>query len=136
MTKQDSSIAKAPSGRTRRNPLTNRGKLSVARKDPNFEYRFVNDDGDNVQDKIDNGWEPVEKSETQVGDKRVESSNSEGSIVRVSVGQGKKAVLMKIPKDWYDEDQAIKQEAVDATENATKQEALSGTYGKVEITRK
>ncbi len=129
-------IAKAPVGRVRRSPLTNRGKLSVTRKDPNYEYRFVNDDGDNVSDKMDRGWEPVLKSETDVGDRRVDNAAPEGSISSITVGQGKKAVLMKIRKDWYEEDQIIKQDAIDKTEAATKQEALSGTYGKIEITRK
>lgn len=129
-------IAKAPVGRVRRSPLANRGKLSVNRKDPDYEYRFVNDDGDNVADKADRGWEPVLKSETVVGDKRVDAAAPEGTIQQITVGQGKKAILMKIRKDWYDEDQAIKMEAVDKTEAATKQEALSGNYGKLEITRK
>lgn len=135
MTKE-ANIAKAPVGRVRRSPLANKGKLSVSRKDPEFEYRFVNDEGDNVTDKIDRGWEPVLKSETVVGDKRVDSAASEGALATVTVGQGKKAILMKIPKGWYEEDQAIKQQEVDRTETATKAEALDGHYGKIEITRK
>lgn len=129
-------IAKAPVGRTRRSPLTNKGKLSVGRKDPDFEYRFVNDEGDNVADKADRGWEPVLKSETVVGDRRVDLPTPEGTLATVTVGQGKKAVLMKIRKDWYEEDQAIKQGEVDKLEQATKAEALDGNYGKIEITRK
>lgn len=136
MSQNDKNVAKAPVGRTRRSPLINRGKLSVARKDPNFEYRFVNDDGDNVADRMEQGYEPVLRSETVVGNKRVDSATPEGSVIQISVGQGMKATLMRIPKEYYDEDQAAKQVVVDASESATKAEALSGTYGKLEISRK
>lgn len=133
---KEANLAKAPVGRVRRSPLVNKGKLSVGRKDPDFEYRFVNDEGDNVADKMDRGWEAVLKSETVVGDKRVDSATAEGSLATVTVGQGRKAVLMKIRKDWYAEDQMIKQAEVDKSEQATKAEALDGNYGKIEITRK
>jgi hypothetical protein len=134
---KDTQVAKAPVGRVRRKSLTNKGKLSVALKDENYEYRFVNDDGDNVADKIAAGWDPVLRSETVVGDSRVDSAASEGSIQQISVGQGKKAILMKIQKDWYDDDQLEKQKLIDKTEAATKADALSGSdYGKVEISRK
>lgn len=136
MTSVDKNVAKAPVGRVRRTPLTNKGKLSVSRKDPAFEYRFVNDDGDNVADRMEQGWEPVVKSETEVGSKRVDLSTEVGSQVSVSVGQGMKAILMKIPKEFKEEDDAIKQAAVDRTEAATKADALSGTYGKLDITRR
>lgn len=135
MTKE-ANIAKAPVGRVRRSPLVNRGKLSVSRKDPGFVYRFVNDEGDKVSDMIERGYEPVAKSETKVGDARVDNSSAEGSLHLISVGNGVKSVLMKIPKEYYDEDQAIKQGEIDKQEAATKQEALNGHYGKLEITRK
>lgn len=129
-------IAKAPVGRTRRSPLVQRGKLHVNRKDPDYEYRYVNDDGDKVADKIERGWEPVLKSETAVGDRRVDAPSAEGALATVSVGQGMKSILMKIRKDWYDEDQEIKQNEVMRVEQSTKADALDGHYGKVEITRK
>lgn len=131
------SIAKAPVGRVRRSPLTNRGKLSVSRKDPGYEYRYVNDEGDNVSDKVERGWEPVLKSETAIGDRRVDTAAPEGSYATVTVGQGRKAVLMKIKKEWYEEDQFIKQSAIDKVENQMQTTATDGgQYGKIEITRK
>lgn len=137
MTKQDANIAKAPVGRVRRSPLANKGKLTVANKDLDYEYRFVNDEGDRVQELIERGYEPVLKSETKVGStRRVDDSTPEGSILQISVGEGKKGILMKQRKEFYDEDQAIKQGEVDKLEHATKQEALNGHYGKLEITRK
>lgn len=129
-------ISKAPVGRTRRSPLVNRGKLHVSRKDPEYEYRYVNDEGDKIADKVERGWEPVLKSETVVGDKRVDNASPEGALATISVGQGMKSVLMKIRKDWYEEDQMIKQREIDRVEASTKADALDGHYGKVEITRK
>lgn len=135
MTKEDA-IAKAPVGRVRRSPLTNKGKLSVSRKDPAFEYRYVNDEGDNVSDKIERGWEPVLKSETAIGDRRVDQPAAEGSYAQVTVGQGRKAVLMKIKKEWYEEDQAIKQGDIDSKERQMLSTAAQDGYGRIDIFRK
>lgn len=135
-TQNDKNLAKAPVSRARRSPLVNRGKLSVRSKDADYEYRFVNDEGDNVADRMDQGYIPVSKSETVVGAKRVDATSPEGSIHQISVGQGRKAILMKIHKDDYAEDQKTKQDAVDHTEAATKAEALVGTYGDIRISRK
>jgi len=135
MTNQKEAIAKAPVGRTRRAPLARKQILNAVGKDPNYEYRFVNDDGDRVSQKMEEGYEHVPKSDVKVGDKRVENASSEGSVTQVSVGQGRKAFLMRIRKDWYQEDQAVKQEYVDETERATKKQALDGTYGKLDISR-
>lgn len=129
-------IAKAPERRVRRSPLQNKGKLGVAAKDPNYEYRFVNDVGDRVQEMMERGYEVVYKSETKVGDARVDNGSPEGSLATISAGDGVKSILMKQRKEFYDEDQAIKQGEIDKLEQATKQEALNGHYGKLEISRK
>jgi hypothetical protein len=134
---QKEAIAKAPSGRVRRPSLKPKGKMYVAGKDPNYEYRFVNNVDGKVEQRAEDGWEVVTKAElNQVGDKRVDSPSSEGAAREVYAGHGHKAVLMKIRKDWYLEDQAAKQAVVDERENATKQEALDGAdYGKVRFER-
>ena len=63
------------------------------------------------------------------------TATPEGSVGQYSVGQGQKAFLVKIKKEWYQEDQAKKQEKVAAQEQATKDKALDGTYGKLDISR-
>lgn len=128
-------IAKAPSGRVRRTPIGKRNVLTLTGQDPNFNYRIVNDQGDRIQRFVDAGYELVPASDVQVGDKRVNQATPEGSHAQVSVGGGEKAFVMRIRKDWYDEDQKAKQAEVDAVESSTKQKALDGTYGKLEITR-
>lgn len=135
MSNEKEAIAKAPRGRTQRTPIGKRNVLTVAGKDANYEYRIVNDSGDRVQEFLDAGYETVSESSVRVGDKRVNKASAEGSISQISVGQGQKAFVMRIRKDWYQEDQAAKQKHVDQLETTIKEKALDGTYGKLEISR-
>ena len=128
-------IAKAPRGRTQRVPVGTRKVLTVAGKDPDYEYRIINDSGDRVQEFLDAGYELVERDSVRVGDKRVGSATAEGSKAQLSVGQGMKGFVVRIKKEWYLEDQARKQAHVNELESATKAKALDGTYGKLDITR-
>ena len=70
-----------------------------------------------------------------MGEKRVNKSSAEGSVSQLSVGQGQKAYVVRIKKEWYDEDQRLKQVRVNELEAATRNKALDGTYGKLELTR-
>lgn len=129
------SIAKAPSGRTRRSPLSRKNILTVSGKEPGYVYRVVNDTEDRVADLTEQGYEVVSSNKVSVGDKRVSKATPEGSVMSVSVGGGKKGIIMRIRQDYYDEDQKAKQDYVAETERATKQKALDGTYGKLETRR-
>lgn len=132
-------IAKAPSGRTRRTPVGTRNILTVSNKDENYVYRVVNDvdEGDRINRFIEAGYEVVKSKDVSVGEKRVEAPSVEGSIARISVGGGTKGVIMRIRKDWYEEDQAAKQREVDATEDSiTKPTDRIGGYGKTTIERR
>ena len=128
-------IAKAPRGRPQRVPVGTRNVLTVNGKDPNYEYRIINDSGDRVQEFLDAGYELVQADSVRVGDKRVNAASSEGSLAQISVGQGQKAFVVRIKKEWYEEDQRTKQQRVNDLEAATKAKALDGTYGKLEISR-
>ena len=124
--------------RPKRTPIAKRDILSVQGKDPNFHYRIVNDSGDRIQNFKEAGYEPVLASDVRIGDKRVNSATPEGSLAQVSVGGGQKALLMRIPKEWYDEDQAAKQTEINRLEQSTLQQALEKNElknGKLEITR-
>lgn len=137
MTKE--AIAKAPQRRAKRTGLGQRNVLSVEGKDPEYEYRIVNDSGDRVLRLQEQDWEICEASELQIGDRRLGSTTSTGttgSKAEVSVGGGMKGYAMKKRKIWHEEDQAAKQEYVNATEAATKQDAQSGNYGKVDFRAK
>lgn len=128
-------IAKSPSGRVRRTPVGVRNVLTVGGKDPAYEYRIVNDTGDRVEQFKSAGYEVVSAKDVTVGDRRVNAASAEGTAASVSVGGGTKAVVMRIKKEWYEEDQSRKQESVDQTEASTKADALKGTYGKLETYR-
>lgn len=129
------SISKAPSGRTRRSPLIRRNILTVRGKEDGYEYRIVNDTEDRVAQFIERDYEVVTNNEIEVGDKRVSKASSEGTVKQMSVGNGRKGIVMRIRKDWYDEDQKAKQEHVAETERSATKEASKGTYGKLEVSR-
>jgi len=112
-----------------------RNILTVKGKDPNYEYRIVNDIEDRIAQFQDAGYELESDEAVDVGDKRVSQGTSIGSKKVFSVGQGIKAYVMKIKKEWYDEDQRAKQQRVDAQESSIKEKALDGTYGKLDISR-
>lgn len=121
--------------RTRRTPINGtRNILSVEGKDPNFEYRIVNDSGDRISQFEGMGYEIVSDKTIKVGDRRVANPTAEGTPVQVSVGGGQKAFLMRIRKDWHTEDQTAKQARVNETESAMKQDAAKNAdYGKLSV---
>lgn len=129
------SIAKAPSGRVSRTPVGQRNILTIKGKDENFVYRVVNDIDDRVAQFQEAGYELVPDESVKVGDKRVNAATSVGSYKQLSVGQGTKAMVMRIRKDWYEEDQAKKLAHVAAVEDATREKALNGTYGDIKVSR-
>ena len=122
----------------KRVPLSgaDRNVLTVQKKEPGFVYRFVNNVEDRIQRFMDAGYEPVTHQQAgQVGDTRVDTSQGTSSIVEKGVGGGKKAILMRIPEEFYKEDQKAKQDMVDTLEASMKREAKKDRYGKLEITR-
>lgn len=130
-------LVKAPSGRVRRSPVQGRNKLTVKGKDPDYVYRIVNDIDDRVHDMLERGYEIDASEEIRVGDSRVDQTAKLGTVRQIPVGQGVKAILMRIKRDWYNEDQAIKQDLVKKSEDAMrKSNPNDGTYGKIDITTK
>ena len=100
--------------RPRRTPIGRRNRLSVENRDPDYQYRIVNDVDGRVQDLLDQDYEIV--LDAKVGDKRVDEISSLGSAKQISVGNGIKAVVMKKRKDWFKEDQDLKQKEIDDLE--------------------
>jgi len=136
MTNEKELIAKAPSGRVSRTPVGQRNILTVKGQDPNYVYRIVNDVDDRIEHLREAGYESVQDDAVKVGDKRVNAASSLGSVKQLSVGQGTKAQVMRIRRDWYEEDQATKLGQAAAIEDATRKKALSGTdYGDLKLSR-
>lgn len=125
------------SERVRRSPINGtRNRLNVRGKEPGYVYRVVNDIDDRIQTFQEMGYEIVNDSGVSVGDKRVASATQEGSPIKVSVGQGIQAYVMRQREDWYAEDQATKQEHVNKLEQSIKKDAeKEGFYGKVNLTK-
>ena len=122
------------SARVARKPLTQRGPQAIAGdKNPEFEYRFVNDTGSRIQNFKAAGYEFVTGDDLIVGDNRVSDAADLGSAKRVISNDGTTSYLMRIKKDWYEEDQASKAAAIKEQEAAMKQEASAGMYGKLNI---
>ena len=128
-------LSKEPSGRPQRTPVGQRNILTVKGKDPSYVYRIVNDVDDRISQYKEAGYDIVPDASVAVGDKRVQSAGAIGTGKHLSVGQGTKAYVMRIRKDWYDEDQAAKLKGVAAVEQATKEKALNGTYGELNLSR-
>lgn len=126
---------KAAEGRTKRIPLRGKQPLAVRGKESGFHYRIVNDRDDRIADFLDAGYEVVRDTNVSVGDKSVDRASTEGTVKRISVGAGDKAVLMRIPDEYYNEDQNAKLKHLQDLEDATKKDALSGRYGSLDLTR-
>lgn len=128
-------IVKSPSGRVKRTRIGVRNVLTVHGKDPDFHYRLVNDVGDRVEVFKGGGYDVVPAKDVRIGDNRVNGTSPEGSIAQASVGGGQKSILMRIPIEFYEEDQLAKREEDESLIATTKSKALDGTYGKLETHR-
>ena len=123
--------------RASRIPLSGaRDILSVPNQDPNYVYRWVRDDGFGRIDKFKQaGYEPVTTEGHKVGQKAVDSGTRVGSAITQTRGTST-LVLMRIPKEWYEEDQAAKQAAIDELEATMHAEATNASdFGKLMIKR-
>jgi hypothetical protein len=118
------------SARPKRTPLNSRNRLSVKNKEAGFAYRIFNDEDDRISRAQEAGWELCStESVGAIGDRRVDNASSLGSTAHFSVGKGTKAVLMRIPEDWYKEDQEVKQREIDEVENTMKNDRSRSDYG-------
>jgi hypothetical protein len=129
MTKTTNSIE--PSGRPHRVPVSARNRLVIRNQEKGYKYRIVNDVEDRVNRFLEGGYEivPANKVGT-VGDNRVDNPSAPGSSSHISVGQGTKAVVMRIKEQYYNEDQAAKQAVIDELEGTMKN---AGDYGDVTL---
>jgi len=128
-------MAKTVERRTARKSLVQRGPQAVTgEKDPNFEYRFVNDTGARISNFQSAGYELVTDDSLQVGDSRVFDPSDLGSAKCVTSNDGTKSYLMRIKREYYKEDQEAKAQHIDETEKAMKQTA-SQDYGNIKLSR-
>jgi hypothetical protein len=118
--------------RTTRKPLMNRGpQVLSGYKDPDFEYRFVNDTGSRLHVMQQAGYEFVTDADMVVGSSRVSDASDLGSNKSVVSNDGTTSYLMRIKKEFYNEDQAAKAAQIDEQDKAMTQQATQGMYGKI-----
>ena len=69
-----------------------------------------------------------------MGDSRVKDVSDIGSARRVTSDDGTVQFLMKIKKEYYEEDQAAKRQVNEDQERALQTDASQGTYGSIKQT--
>lgn len=127
-----------PSGRPARLPVGYRDRLRILDPDPNYVYRWVNasaDQGDRVSIFEAAGYEKVPCGLHKIGNGRVSTPGPDGSVETIPGGGGDKLVLMRIKREWYEQDQKQKQDRVDATERAQRKPP-DGFYGSISHSNK
>lgn len=122
--------------RVRRSPLDGgRDKLAVANQDPNYVYRWVNDVPGRIEQLKERGYEVVTQN-VEVGQSTVDRGTNTGSGRSIQVGGGVTGVLMRIPREYYQEDQAAKAAENDALEAAMRRKAKEASdFGTLTISR-
>lgn len=136
--------------RRERTPFSaSRKRLEVRYVDKDFENKFhahwFNDQDGRVERAQEAGYEFVTPQEVVgVGEREVHSGNTDLNskvsrvVGRADGNQPIRAYLMKLQRDWYEEDQAKKQEANDLVDKAIRAGKAGGAeignrYGDVKL---
>ncbi len=113
--------------------------LTVEGKDPNFHYYWELDSdetGTNIYKRLRAGYEFVQADTVIVGQANVYKSSNVGTIVRVPNPDGRYLYLMRIPKDWHEDDLKAQELRNKESEQSIYEDAnQSGRYGSVKLTR-
>jgi len=127
-------IAKAPSGRPKRLRVGMQDRLTVDNKEPGFEYRWVLAKKPGRVEMFERaGYEVVSLQDAQAGTQRLSSGSHVDNVN--DMGGGDTAVLMRIPTEFYNEDQAIKARQHDEMERGVlTPNAELGQYGEAQTT--
>jgi len=101
--------------------------------DPNYMYRVVVDykSKPGRVTKFKNAGYVHVLSGENMGEDAAGKPSKIGAKVMVPTGNGETGYLMKIPKEYYDEDQKVKQDRIDELERSMKDEKSQDFYGKV-----
>jgi len=110
--------------RPQRTPLGRRSRLT-AEKRPGYVRRWVNDVEDRLERFRAAGYDFVSSQDP--------SEDGKESRRIKNVGGGAKAYLMEIDEKFYREDQATKQQDVDAREAGLRPNTNDGQHGGVKI---
>lgn len=112
------------------------GALTVlGDKDPNFNYRIVNDEGSRIDEMRSYGYEVVTDDSVKFNSANEIATGSSHSVV-VDRASGKKAILMRQPMEFHEEDRVKRAQMIDESEKSMfrKLKTEEGRYGEVEQT--
>jgi len=112
--------------RKKRKPVGVRNRFDVINQDPNRVYRLIDSDPDRIAQFVDADWKIEEMKDHLRGGLRADQGTIKDNSV--SVGGGKRQVLVSIEREFYEEDQKEKQLAVDAKEAGIKPDKNQGQY--------
>ena len=99
--------------------------VDTSKLDPNYEYRWINDDPGRVYQMTENDdWDIVENHEIKT-DAAGQGSEVSAIVGKTDSGEGKRAFLVRKLKEWHDEDQAEKQKQVEETDEAIRRGKLA-----------
>lgn len=120
--------------------ISSRLKLSVPGLDhENYHHHWFNDVGENISNRMEDGYTFVVRQGAQVGERTADYANSTSSLYVRGVGMGIKAYLMRIPKElWKARQAAMSQKDTDEWENYIKERVKSekGFRGSVKVTER
>jgi hypothetical protein len=112
-----------------------RGKLNVSGMEEGYYYHVVNDKNGRVEQLKQRGFEVVQHDgRVSMGDS---ADKQVGSVVKTVTDSkdGTKGVLMRIPQEFKDEDDAFRQKQIDKSEEALFRNAKDekGRYGDIKV---
>lgn len=115
---------KTATERAKRIPLgVPRQKLSLDQKDPNYNYRWINDTGDRIAQAQQAGYEFVKRGDTSapgVADVVPQNTdlgaNTSKVVGTTESGAPLTAYLMRLKKSFYEEDKKAKADQIDESE--------------------
>jgi len=98
----------------KRRPLgVSRLKLEVHNQDPNYVYRHVSDRDNRINDAIEGGYEMAPQMEMgHDGRANTDPGGRTSQVVDSIDGKPITGHLMRIKREWYEEDQADKEKAL------------------------
>lgn len=125
--------------RRKRVPLVEQNRLMSFQRDDDYVYRLVNDTGDRIERFRKAGYEIVDKNNQEIElDSRVQDPSWRHSALSQPVGEGIIAYCMRIPREWWEEDQKAKQKLIKESEDNMRRPSIKGvsqnrTYGEIKI---
>lgn len=136
---QPQRVAEVKAQRRRRDDsaetLNRRLHIAERFRDPNYEYRWINDDGGRIQEKTKfDDWDIVTEADMdQAYREGAAKDMSDGTGIRRQVGKqdGRPvyAYLCRKPKEYHEEDQARKRADIDAMEETMRRGPLPSSDG-------